>query len=783
MLGTIQVPTSHGQPWNNSIRALCDTGSQVNLITKKAAKRLGLPVERAHAQLLGIQSSLSNSNGCVSVEIPVSHLDDKSQHLKIKLYVVNSVTRHLPIDEFDIKQYHEFSHLPLADPNCGTPQEIDALFGINVWIHILKPGVIKSTDELAAAQQTLFGWVIYKRANDYDTSTKKAVLHATAVIEKDNLVELSRTLQRFWTVEDLPQANTLTLEERECEEIFKKFHFRDPSGRYIVHLPFNSKLPLLGKSKSIALKQFFAMERKMLRNEEFKNNYHAFIRECLELGHLDEIHESKEDGYYTPHHGVFTSNKFRVVINASCATSTGVTLNDCQLVGRKLQRDLANILLTFRSKRIAITTDVVKMFRQVGVAKQHQKFQKILWRFSPDEPVKVYQFNRVIYGQAASPYLAVRAMQQCANDHASEYPIGARAVLEAFYVDDGLTGADSNEEALELVRQLKAITDLGNFELSKWVSNEDLFPNLNMPEFLELKDTDVKTVLGLRWLPKEDVFVYKIENREVKFTWTKREILSEIGKLFDPTGYLAPVIVAAKIIMQRIWQEKIDWDTVSSSIVNDWVNFLCYLPQLNKLKIPRWLGMKTQWYSELHAFCDASEAAYAAVIYVKTITVDRNVTVRLVQSKTKVAPLKKLSIPRLELCAAHLNARLAEVVLNEFGEQIKNCFFWTDSEIVVGWLDKASSQLKTFVANRVAAIQHKTIEKGFCWNWVAGESNPADIASRGICPSKIIDDKLWWNGPEWLCLSQEYWPKAKPPLISTESEFSLPELKIVSWFE
>lgn len=289
---------------------------------------------------------------------------------------------------------------------------------------------------------------------------------------------------------------------------------------------------------------------------------------------------------------------------------------------------------------------------------------------------------------------------------------------------------------MELVRQLKAITDLGDFELSKWVSNEDIFPDSTKPEFLELKDTDVKSVLGLRWLPKQDVFVYKIEHRNLKFTWTKREILSEIGRPFDPNGYLAPVIVAAKIIMQRIWQEKIDWDTeVPSSIVDDWVNLLCFLPQLNKLKIPRWLGMNKQWYSELHAFSDASEAAYATVIYVKTIAADGNVNVRLVQSKTKVAPLKKLSIPRLELCAAHLNARLAESVLSEFGSQIKNCFFWTDSEIVIGWLDKASSQLKTFVANRVAANQHKTIERGFCWNWVNGVKK---VSNRIIIKLKIM---------------------------------------------
>lgn len=167
------------------------------------------------------------------------------------------------------------------------------------------------------------------------------------------------------------------------------------------------------------------------------------MKEFRELGHLEKVTEKVESGYYTPHHGVVTSSKFRVVINASCKTSTGISLNECQLVGAKQQNDLANILMEFRSFEIALSVDIVKMFRQIEVAKAHRKYQKILWRYSANEPVGVYQFNRVIYGQAAAPFLAVRAMRQCAIDHADEFPIGAKAISESFYVDDGLTGADS----------------------------------------------------------------------------------------------------------------------------------------------------------------------------------------------------------------------------------------------------------------------------------------------------------------------------------------------------
>lgn len=227
-------------------------------------------------------------------------------------------------------------------------------------------------------------------------------------------------------------------------------------------------------------------------------------------------------------------------------------------------------------------------------------------------------------------------------------------------------------------------------------------------------------------------FVYKINSRPPKENWTKREILSEIGKLYDPNGYISPVVITAKIIMQKIWMEKVAWDDqVSAAIQVQWTKFVTELTELNKISIPRWLGMKAVWKTELHTFSDASEAAYVAVVYAKTTTADGNVLIRLVQSKTKVAPLKKLTVPRLELCGAYIAAKLAEVVMNEFENRISHCYFWTDSQIVLLWLTKASSQLKTFVANRVAAIQHKTIEKSFDWKWVAGEDNPADLASRG----------------------------------------------------
>lgn len=321
--------------------------------------------------MLCVENTTSSTNGFVFISLKIP---GEEQPFIEKFYVVNQVTRHLPFEKFSLESYNEFRSLPLADPKFGTPGEIDALFGVNLWIKILQNGVIKSKDGMVAAQQTSIGWVIYTQENPCNHRNTKYALHIAKTTEKCQSNDFALILEKFWQVEDLPTIKTFTPEEKECERIFQETHKRNKDGRYVVKLPFNEKIPLLGKSKAIALRQFYAMERKMLRNEEFRSKYHEFMREFESLGHLEKINETKESGYYTPHHGVVTSSKFRVVINASCKTTSGISLNECQLVGAKLQSDLANILMKFRShetaKRLNLTVNSKKFYGDIHLMNQ-----------------------------------------------------------------------------------------------------------------------------------------------------------------------------------------------------------------------------------------------------------------------------------------------------------------------------------------------------------------------------------------------------------------------------
>lgn len=710
---------------------------------------------------------------------------DKQQNIPFTFYVVQRVITDLPVIAPAMNIKAEFNHLPLADPDFFIPSEVDALFGVQVWIKIVQPTIIKASDESGIAQQTRMGFVIFQNPSKTKGESRKEVQISTARAgpAHHNDHALEQVLQQFWIIESVPYTHTLTPDEQECERMFLTTHTRDNDGRYIVKMPLNSKTKLLGRSKSIALKQLFSMERKMKARPQFAQDYRQYMDDFEAQGFMSQIHEHEESGYYTPHHGVYgaSKDKIRIVYNASSNTSTGISLNECQFTGARLQDDLAIILMRFRTHHIGITADIKAMYCQVSIHDSHKKYQKILWRPTPEEPVRVFQLNRVAFGQTAAPFLAIRAMQQCAADHEQEFPRGANEIRSSFYVDDLLTGTNTVKDAKKLVSQVKHTLAYGKFELAKWCSNNETINNFTQGAAteVEIKDPEMKGVLGLMWSAYSDQLTFKLRTEHNNGLWTKRTILSEIGKLYDPNGFIAPIVITAKILIQDIWKEKTGWDDpIPVPIERKWLTFREEIHNIQLIKIPRWLGTSPDASIQLHGFSDASNNAYACCVYARAIH-NGHITAHLIQSKTRVAPLKTMSIPRLELSGAHLLAKLMKTIIRGINLPIQQSLCWTDSEVVLQWLHKSPSELKTFVGNRVSYIHENTIEQGILWNWVSGIQNPADIASRGATPTQLADNNQWWNGPAWLTTSQEDWPEQKH-LNSSSTPQVQEEVKAIS---
>ena len=455
-----------------------------------------------------------------------------------------------------------------------------------------------------------------------------------------------------------------------------------------------------------------------------------------------------------------TSTKIRAVFDGSALTSTGVSLNSSLMVGPTLHPTLVKILLKFRQYPVAITADIAKMYRAVELAEAARDVHRFLWRPSLQHPVRDYRMTRVTFGISASPYLAVRPLQQTAVDHGGDFPEAAHHILHSFYVDDLIAGASTAEEAIRLFKELREILAKGGFDLCKWRSSSSAVLQAIPPELQEKMPTKEVTndhiptqpkALGLEWNSTTDCMSPCISVPD-NYAPTKRGVASDIAKTFDALGWIAPATIMMKMLQQTLWQLKTGWDEKIPPELNKLHSkWRKQLPALTQIQLPRCYVRvdSIPLTVELHGFADASAKAQGAVVYLRSTYCDHPPMMSLVCAKTKVTPLKVAStIPRLELSAAELLSRLLSTVQSVLDLPDEAVHAWTDSSIVLSWLDGRPKDYKVYVTNRVNLILQRTSPQ--TWRHVPTNSNPADCASRGMMPAELLNYNLWWDGPDWM---------------------------------
>ncbi|XP_043496458.1 uncharacterized protein LOC122520462 [Polistes fuscatus] len=320
--------------------------------------------------------------------------------------------------------------------------------------------------------------------------------------------------------------------------------------------------------------------------------------------------------------------------------------------------------------------------------------------------------------------------------------------------------------------------------LRQWASNcAEILKDLDTADnnIINLDSSGTIKTLGVNWNAAEDNIGYTVKRAADPSKVTKRVILSEISQLFDPLGLLGPVVINAKLMMQRLWQLKSTWDEdVPADIYKIWQEFRQNLHTLEEIRFARNVAGDGE-EMEMHGFCDASERAYGACIYVKTL--GKNPTLRLVCAKSKVAPLKTQSLPRLELCGALILSRLFKATKNALRRNdFCRTIFWTDSTVVLHWLNTPPHTLKTYVAHRVAEIQESTARE--LWRHVSSEHNPADLISRGVTPAELRESKLWKSGPVWLIQPESNWPHSRlEPIEIPEKKRIVTHARVATPFE
>lgn len=750
------------------LRVLFDGGSQPHLITDRAARLLRLKQQKMYAplELHGVNSTVSLRNVIVA---RVKSLHDDFED-DVVLVIHPKLRQSHPTQPVDVSTWQldtQCGKLSLADPKFHVPQDVDIILNANHAYRYLLPGQVSLGPGRPSLQNTVLGWVV---VGDMLNKESPIPLNASTLISSISDTrpqdDLSLLMQRFWECEAIVSQPLQSRSERECEQHFKETYSRKPDGRFVVKLPFARPPALLGSSRHIALQRLTGIKKKILSCPEYGEQYKAFMSEYIELGHCSKIDPppATEPHYYIPHFAVMnpesTTTKLRVVFDASCKTETGLSLNDLLMVGPKVQKDLVAHLLHFRWVPIALTGDLSKMYRQIEVSPEDRKCQLMLW-YEPDmETISTYQLNTVTYGTASASFAAIRSLHELAKSDGASYPLGAEALTTNFYVDDLLSGGQTADEVVSKHDQLQQLLKQAKMTLRKIQSNSkevmDRIPDELKGSYINIGDKDVIKTLGLHWMPEPDHFVYYYEpSGHVKMTM--RAVLSEISRLFDPLGLVQPVIVKAKIFMQHLWASKLKWDDLlSEEDSQNWVKFRQELCQISKIVVPRCVVDKGADWIEVHGFCDASEKAYGACLYVRNVDANGAGAARLYISKTRVAPLKTQSLPRLELLGALTLSELWTLVSQELPVKPRRVVLWSDSTIALKWIQASPHKWVPYVGTRVAKIQSGTEQAE--WRFVPSEHNPADLASRGLLPSQLATSELWFNGPSFLQKDPSHWP-------------------------
>lgn len=736
-------------------RALLDPGSQSNMITEELVNKLKVPCKEIRMPISGVNKARFTINKSARIQLTstTSGFTVEQEYL-----VLPVITEHLPQVRLDKSKLLIPRHIVLADPEFEAPGPVDVLIGAGLFWKILKSGRAILRRNQPALQNTYLGWIVGGEQTIKESQQAISACHFITTQELDNKIE------KFWQTEEIGIQHARKREDEFCERHFKETHIRDEEGRFQVRLPINQEI-ILGDSHDNALRRLYSIERRFKRQPELKQEYVKFMEDYERSGHMSLHRGESTELCFLPHQPVLRetslTTKLRVVFDASAKTSSGASLNDKLLVGPNLQKDIVEILIRFRCHEYVLTADITQMFRQIKIAEEDRHLQCILWRSDVEQPVRIYTLNTVTYGTSCAPFLAMKCLEELAEQGRETTLRAADVLNNDSYMDDIITGTRTPAEAIELQQELTKLLSSAQFPLRKWRTNdptilESLTESGKTEELLIIDSQESIKTLGLLWNSSKDVLQYKISLPELTRI-TKRRILSVIAQFYDPLGIIGPVIMSAKLIMQRLWKLNIGWDEeVPNELGSTWEILYNSLDQLGDLAIKRNVNPKNPSQSiSLHGFCDASEKGYGACIYVLSRNESGELQSNLLCSKSRVAPLKTLTLPRLELNAALLLSRLISVVKRALRVKIESIHLWSDSTITLCWINTPPSNLRTFVANRVAEIQELTDTTW--WYYVPSGDNPADIISRGMSLERLLLQNKWWNGPSWL-RSKSEWP-------------------------
>ena len=567
---------------------------------------------------------------------------------------------------------------------------------------------------------------------------------------------------------------SLSCEDRKFIEIMETGINKNDSGNWEMPLPFRHKDTKIPNNRSQAVNRLNGLIRTLRKKPQMEKDYLEFMQKILDKGHASPAQPANSQSgrvWYLPHFGVYHPKKptqIRVVFDSS-AEFGGVSLNKELLPGPDLMNSLLGVLIRFRKETTAVMCDIEQMFRSFHVDPSHRNFLRFLWfeDNTPGKPITEYRMNVHLFGNGPSPAVATFGLRRTASDGGEKFgKEAAQFVRRNFYVDDGLASLPTGEQAVALIKTTQAMLATANLRLHKIVSNSvevmEAFPTEDRGK--GVRDLDLhrdslpaQRSLGVYWDLEKDNFTFQVSPPDKPFT--RRGVLSIVNSVYDPLGLAAPVLLEGRLLLQQLVamgkktteNRPLGWDDpLPDALLTQWQRWRTSLNELEKVSVPRCyrpVDFGTVVRREIHAFSDASENAIGAAIYLRQVDSKGNVCTALLLGQSKVAPLQTTSIPRLELCAAVLAAQAVAKVIKEIDMEIDGITFYTDSKVVLGYIQNESRRFYVYVANRVQLI--RKVSSPNQWRYMDTNENPADLATRRLSAQSLaVSD--WFTGPRFL---------------------------------
>ena len=771
---------------DQEISVLWDSGASISLVTFKAANQLGLKGNAVNLSIFKVGGQVEDLSSFRYV-LPLT--DVYGNIFKIHVYGIDKISNSVQsIDDSVI--FQKFPELKCEGIQVVSG-EVDVLIGFNyAALHPVKEKCIKNL----LLMKNRFGRCLAGSCNSFQANEKILIHDAVvnhAMIKENDFLNIESMGVRCKPVCGSCKCGRCSLGSNYCrikeqkEQILIEKGLELKGNCWLATYPWIRDPKGLPDNRCIALKILESTERRLLKNAEYATMYCNQIKDMVDRKVADkltedELKEYKGPYYYLTHHEVLkseSSTPFRIVFNSSL-NYQGQNLNDYWAKGPNLLNNLIGILLRFRERKVAMTGDIKKMYHAIKISRVDQNTHRFLWRNCEiNRKADTYIMKSVSFGDKPAGNIAITALNKTAEMSRSEYPEAVDIIKSNTYMDDIIDSFDDLSHANEIASQIDIIIKKGNFVVKRWITSAKDSSTEKEP-LKGFSEVSREHVLGLVWDRAKDVLRYNIRlsfspKRRGIFTGpyverndvlqsipqklTKRIALSKINSIYDPLGLITPFTIKAKIILKNLWKGGFGWDEdIGGPEKEKLIKFLVSMFRLEDIDFNRSLKPdKAIGNPVLVTFSDASNEAFGACSYLHWEIEGGLFKAVLIASKSRVSPMKTLSIVRLELCAAVIGARLANMIKEEIRFELSKEIYIVDSQVVRSTIQRDSDGFKTFAAVRVGEIQETTDNND--WYWIDSSNNIADWITRGKNPEELNENSIWQTGPNFMKTNTNLW--------------------------